>query len=187
MAAETTTIIKDGNGVSRAMKAFDNGDSSYSLVAISKTLSEIKMEEGKYFSAEYNLAMENLEAYELILETAPASALFDFKVAVLANSTFQMYEGCTESGDGTAVEIVNINRVVGGVPTGFTMKVDPTTVSADGTLIVDRTIGTGKDYIATQESSGAFFLLKPSTKYLFRLTSLSNSNKIQFVINLIEG
>lgn len=186
MAQETTIILKDAAGVDRTFRAFLNDDGKYSLISISQNTGEQKIAEGKFFSAEYTLPLENGQGFDLILFTAPDAAAFDFDVSALADTTFQMYEDCVESGDGANVEIVNINRVIGGLPANFTLKSNPTTITDDGTLIVDRNIGTSKDYIATQETSGARFLLKPNSKYLFRLTSLSNSNKVQFVINLIE-
>jgi hypothetical protein len=181
---ETTVNIKDANGNTLQMLALlDNG--VYTLVNNSRTYRQQKVEEGKFFAAEYTVALENGQGFNLLLTTgALPSPIFDFLVSVLADTTFQLYED-TDSSGGSAVEIVNLNRVVGGLPQNSTFTLNPTIVT-DGTLIVDRSIGAGKDYISTQETSGAIFLLKPNSKYLFKLLSTANGNKVQFNLNIIE-
>jgi len=91
-----------------------------------------------------------------------------FEVATELESMFQYYEGATTSADGTALVMFDRNRVTDNTPSVvFTHTPTVTTV---GTQIGQGMFGSGKKAGGSLRDSNEI-ILKPSTKYLFRVTN----------------
>ena len=134
-----------------------------------------EIHEGESFSAVYQATKDDAETLDLQI-TTPAT---EYLHSVLeASSTLEaevaLYEAPTTSG-GTAVTAYNRNRNSQNVAAA-TVAHTPT-VSAVGTLLAATTIGTGKS-VGGNLRGISEWILKPSTKYLLRITSGSNGNII---------
>jgi len=99
--------------------------------------------------------------------------LFTFSAGDIDIETF---EGTTTSADGTAVAVFNRNRNSSNTP-AISVSHTPT-ITADGTQIHDRLVhptdfGVGTSEGIVSPNLGEEWILKPSTKYLVRVTNNS--------------
>ena len=93
------------------------------------------------------------------------------------SAIIQIYEDTTTSNDGTAVTRWNRNR--NSLTDSTTLVYHTPTVTADGTKIVEKWIGSEgfKEDTGGEARGDSEFILKQNTKYLIRLTAVSNGIK----------
>jgi len=89
----------------------------------------------------------------------------------------QLFEGADATG-GTAVTVVNRNRNISGTA-NTTLVYHTPTVTTDGTKIVEKWIGNEgfKEDVGGEARGSSELILKQNTKYLIRLTAVSNGIK----------
>ncbi|PJB53625.1 MAG: hypothetical protein CO099_06245 [Bdellovibrio sp. CG_4_9_14_3_um_filter_39_7] len=156
------------------------------LIARSSTHENVHL--GKTFLAFHNSSsLANGSNINIFFETSATTSAAPHIVIDASGSLafqFEVLEGPTvTSGTGTSQSVFNKNRQSAttslvydnaSTPVQNKMSID-VTVTADGTVISD-------DYLPTGKSSGGILdfgrelILKASTKYVFRLTSLENNN-----------
>jgi len=122
-----------------------------------------------FFTGNYT-TLSNAQVYDILFVT-PAGLTAPhmiFEIATQAEAMFQYYEGVTTSADGTALDMYDRNRVTDNTPT--TTFYHTPTVTAVGTLIGQGVFGSGNKGGGTLRDSSEF-VLKPSTKYMIRVTN----------------
>lgn len=129
---------------------------------------------GHTFSADYIIAsLANDAAINLIL-TTPADDWphLVVKASIGGDGLLQVYEGVASTG-GTPITPVN-HKFYSTLTADETVAHTPT-ISNDGTIKINHYIPGGTSGVATGGVStrGEEIILKPSTKYLFRLTNVS--------------
>ena len=160
-----------------------NGEMNFALIdAATKSLSAISIDhllahDEKAFSFSYVAsAVADAASAELLLIT-PATPEVHFIVYVRASgdSSVNLYEGA-DAVAGTAITPVNRKRA--SALTAVTTASHTPTVTTDGTLIYQDVVFASTSVLATGGGDGGFdneFILKPSTKYLLRITNTSGS------------
>jgi hypothetical protein len=124
-------------------------------------------------------SIDDTETVEFIGETPAGNVKshITFSVIGTVGLTLTVYEGPTTIAGGTPVTPVNMNRSSSNT-SGVTALKDPTSIGADGDLIFAASVGADKE--AGTIPSGPGFVLAPGTKYLYRITSLGDSNVISY-------
>lgn len=139
-----------------------------------------KVHSGSHYKAGYqDTSMVASDTIELLFVTPDTTEWAHWKL--VAQSTGEVvvavYEGTTTSANGTAITRWNRNR--NSVNTSSTLVYHTPTVTADGTKMVEKWIGSS----GFRENSGGEsrgdneFILKQNTKYLVRLTAVSDDIK----------
>lgn len=148
------------------------GDESGSLIQISQ--SHTKVHQGLHYDvSKAFLAVASAGTAELLIKVPAALEIhIAYGVMSTAEGRFQLYEGPTITGDGTAVAVIQDNRSSSNTST-VTAFHTPTT-SADGTLIKEVVIPGGSG--GTRSGSDLHrkedaFIFAASTNYLVRFTN----------------
>lgn len=150
------------------------------LVTISHEHHEIH--EGKHFFIGNYTTLDATETIDLIITTPDTATRVHF--LAIASSSGEMvasiYEGVTETGDGTVVPIFNSDRNSATAST-LVIKTDPTTVSDTGTLLRAHSGGSSGPFaVGTTARGTSENILKQNTKYMVRLLSNAASNIIDW-------
>jgi len=88
---------------------------------------------------------------------------------------------------GTILTLVNANEALASVNVAATVIREDPTIDADGNLIADALMGTGKNQVAVQGNpTNIINLGKSLNTTLIRLTSGSSSNTTNFELRIIE-
>lgn len=95
-----------------------------------------------------------------------------------------LYEAATVSANGTGVAEINRNRNSTNVAS-LAVYTGPT-VTGTGTVLMTVHFGSGQQ-LGGEDRAEQEFLLKPSTIYLFRITSEANGNDLSWQIGWYEG
>jgi len=160
----------DGNFEYQYLDNVHNASSSLDVV-------HAQIHKGNVYTAGYLFTAVASAATATFLSSVHAATYRHriISVAALGNSLVQFYEGTTTSSDGTALTIFNRNRNSANT-SGTTLFYTPS-VTADGTeLPPDYIFGGSKSKAGGGE--GGFdseYVLKPSTKYLVRITNQSGA------------
>lgn len=131
-----------------------------------------------YFICDYDSSIADSETIEFVLTTPNTTSWthmsLDFSSTL--GVSLEVYEGASAIVGGTSVTAINNNRNSTNT-SGMTILKDPTSIT-DGTRIAG--------FLAGANRTGGFqqrdreIILKQNTTYLFRFTSLANSNAISF-------
>ena len=136
---------------------------------------------GSSFTTSYVADIGNGANLDLLIETPAGTkyAHFFYEVDVKAEAALLIYEAVTATA-GDAVVAYNRNRV--GTPTAATVVVTstPTSITEGTTIIRSKHMGSGKT-VGGGDRGSHEFVLKPSTKYLFRLTNATTGNNFMSV------
>ena len=136
---------------------------------------------GSSFTTSYVADIGNGANLDLLIETPAGTkyAHFVYEVDVEAEAALLIYEAVTATA-GDAVVAYNRNRV--GTPTAATVVVTstPTSITEGTTIIRSKHMGSGKT-VGGGDRGSHEFVLKPSTKYLFRLTNATTGNNFMSV------
>ena len=128
-----------------------------------------------FHSAGVSLDLADAGTFEILLVTPANTYPHIQKIKFFLEdspATIELFEGVTASADGAADNTQNVNRNSPLTP-GSVVTTGPT-VTDDGTLLTTKLLsGTGKDSGQIGDTLGEEWILKPSTKYLVRLTNLS--------------
>ena len=136
---------------------------------------------GSSFTTSYVADIGNGATLDMLIETPAGTkyAHWVYEIDVEKEASLLIYEAVTAT-RGDAVVAYNRNRV--GTPTAATVVVTstPTSITPGSTIIRSRHLGSGKT--AGGGSRGLHeFILKPSTKYLFRLTNATTTDNFMSV------
>ena len=140
----------------------------------------LKGHQGKGFYAYYyNSALTNGSSAEIVLAN-PAASYPHVVIYILTegNSEIFTFEGTTTSADGTSIASINRNR--NSANTADLVVTHTPTITADGTEIYHDYIIGGIKNKATGGTDGFSdeIIMKPSTKYLIRVTNDSGADEI---------
>lgn len=133
-----------------------------------------------FFSNFYNAAVASAGTIDLLVVTgATTTPHIAIMIDMAAAATLSIYEDATASNNGTPLTAINANRQSTKVTTASVFHT-PTITGTGTTLMLNHYIAGGTTGNATGGSSNDFariteFLLKTSSKYLFRVTNLSAS------------
>jgi hypothetical protein len=131
-----------------------------------------------YFICDYDSSIANNETIEFVLTTPDTTSWTHMSLdfSSILGVSLEVYEGASAIVGGTSVTAINNNRNSANT-SGMTILKDPTSIT-DGTRIAG--------FLAGANRTGGFqqrdreIILKQNTTYLFRFTSLANSNAISF-------
>lgn len=127
----------------------------------------------------YDAALINTASVEIII-SVPAATYPHLvsTITVSGDCSIEFYEGATTTADGTAINLFNRNRNSATTP-DIVLTHTPT-ISGDGTIVHPDYIPGGQKKKATGGEDGFDdeLVLKPSTKYLLRVTNESGANAI---------
>ena len=147
-----------------------------------------EVHEGKHYIATHYLSSISSGVSFNVLIQVPAAKFphFLFSSTVKADSLFLIYETTTFSAAGTSIPIFNNSRSSSNT-SGLTITHTPT-ITADGTQIFTKYSAAGNAGNGGGGGGGnsTEFILKASTNYIFRLTSLSNGNIASFEFDWYE-
>ena len=147
-----------------------------------------RIHQGNYWTCADNATI-NLNAIRNILiicgATKNAHFYFDiFAFNTAANKAFRvdLYEATTVSSNGTSIvpDALNRSNLLAPEATFFHTP----TISSDGNVIMKTR--TGKDRVSLIVREGEEYILNANTKYLLRITSLTNANDIQINMGIYE-
>ena len=185
MALQTNLIDKDGDlldigsdGI-MSVKLPDSIDiTSNAMRTVTET--DAATHRGKHFKAGFqDLAMSTGDVIELVLVTPNTTewAHFSLRSSYTGIVTVDMFEGATLSDDGTAVTRLNRNRNSDIVST--TLAYHTPSITTTGTKIVSKFLGSEgfRSDIGESFAGSDHFLLKQNTKYILRLTAVTNNIK----------
>jgi len=131
-----------------------------------------------FFICDYDSSIQSSETIEFVITTSNttkwAHMVLDF--ASILGASLEIYEGSTNVVGGTTVTPINNNRNSTNT-SSLTVIKDPTSIT-DGTRIAGYLAGANRE--SGFNSRDREIILKQNTIYLFRFTSLSNSNAISF-------
>jgi len=148
--------------------------------------------DGELFSySGYDLDLDSGETIEVVLVT-PNTDIEQhilYTVGGALQTVVQAYEGCTHT-IGSTYEAYNHNRRSSNTTTLTLAAV--ATDGSDGTLIYSTGFGTATGVGATRVTGGGSargdneWILKKNTKYLFRITSQTDNNSVNFNLSWYE-
>lgn len=135
-----------------------------------------EVHEGEMFHAEYtNTNVANNGSVDLLLTVGVKEAHFVFALNAGGQCLAYVYEAPTSTG-GTAVAAYNMHRSIATAPL-TTVTYAPTVTATGSTAIVDGRLLAGGNSVQTRIGGGVRtnteWILKPSTKYLLRVTNTS--------------
>jgi len=166
-------LFKDAAG-----NPIETDDSTWTLQTIEYENHEIHA--GNHFEiADYDTSVASGETLEFVVTTPNTTkwAHMTFSFASTLGATLDVYEGSSNIVNGTPVTPVNNNRN-SATASVMTVLREPDSIT-DGTKIAGFMAGAGRTAgFATRDRE---FVLKQNTSYLFRFTSLANSNAWSFV------
>jgi len=187
VAINPATSDKQTDGTQIAQMYGKTGDSTFQvprLDAITHTMQTMEYEHHEihsgshYFLCDYDLSIASSETIEFVVTTPNTTTwshmLFDFSSSL--GATMEIYEGASSVVDGTPATPINNNRNSTNTSV-LTILKDPTSIT-DGTRIAGFLVGGNRS--GGVNSRDKELILKQNTIYLFRLTSLANSNTIGF-------
>lgn len=153
------------------------------------TLEQVKIEAGKMFQhtrKHSSVSSGGTVEYVLVTPASPNVRLMAYIYEADGSPVdVYLYEGITTVSDGTAEPIMNMSR--NGASAACALTHTPTTPSG-GTEITYHLLPDVAKAGGTGEGNGAHWILKPSTKYLFRVTNNdTGSNDISTLIRWSEG
>jgi len=136
---------------------------------------------GSHFKASYqDTSMATNDTITLLFVTPDTTEWAHWVLTGQATGAvvIQLYEGTTTSSNGTAVTVVNRNRNISGTA-NTTLVYHTPTVTTDGTKIVEKWLGSEgfKEDVGGGIRGDSELILKQNTKYLIRLTAVSNGIK----------
>lgn len=135
-----------------------------------------KLHSGSSFTTSYIADITNGTDLDMLIVTPDSLAYchFSYELDVESESQLLIYEDVTATA-GDAVVAYNRNRV--GTPADATVVVTstPTGITEGSTIIKSRHLGSGKQ-IGGADRGSHKFVLKPNTKYLFRVINSTTSN-----------
>jgi hypothetical protein len=144
-----------------------------------------KVEQGEAFVHSSSKVMSNNEVKEFtIYVPADCDMSFLYDVTGSKETQVELFENTTFTG-GTTVTTYNRNRNSTNT-LDATVKEDPT-ILTDGTVLEDFQTGASGGRKGSSESRDKRWILKCSTYYLIRITSLNSTNPISWMLNLWEG
>jgi len=180
---ETVAVSGD---ISSQLQGYDGSNwqdiridaSTHSLQTIDYAHHEIHA--GSHFKAGLqDQSMATSDTLDLLFVTPDTTKWAHWTMTAQATGevTVSLYEGATTSSDGTAVTIWNRNRNSSNTPT-VTVTHTPTVTSV-GTKMTEKWIGSEgfKEDISGEHRGDSEFILKQNTKYLVRLTAVSDGIK----------
>ena len=136
---------------------------------------------GSSFTTSYVADIGNGANLDLLIVTPDslAYAHWFYEIDVEAEASLLLYEAVTATA-GAAIVAYNRNRV--GTPDAATVVVTstPTSITEGTTILRSRHIGSGKTTGGGSRGQHEF-ILKPNTKYLFRLTNATTGNNFMSV------
>lgn len=132
-----------------------------------------------FFIADHDTSVAVNETLEFVFTTPDTTkwAHLTLQFASILGATLDVYEGTADIVGGTPVVPKNNNRN-SATASVMTVLVEPTSVT-DGTKIAGFMAGAGRT--AGNVDRDKEFVLKQNTSYLFRFTSLANSNAWSYV------
>jgi hypothetical protein len=145
--------------------------------------------EGKMFEVYVeDLDLDNNEIVNVLGITVEKSCHLVFDIEVVGgNVRFQGFEATVISANGTEVLEQPMNRIIDG--RSVTRFYAGPTITADGTKFIDKiAFGTaqGASKLGTVVREGVERILKPSTKYLFRMTGLADNIQAKVTVQYYE-
>ena len=139
-----------------------------------------EIHEGKHFKAGFqDIAMATNDVIELLLVTNSSKDVAHFVMTAQATGAVvvQLFRSPTSSANGTLVSILNRNE--NSENTSEMLVYHTPTTSADGTKISEKWVGNEgfKETIGGSQRGNSEIILKKDTKYLIRLTAVSDGIK----------
>ena len=163
----------ENEGIIYALRVSDDG------ALVSMPYNTAATHAGKFFFTNfYNAAIAAAGTIDVLVVTgATTTPHLAVMVDIGAASTLSIYEAVTASNNGTALSVYNANRQSTKVTTAAAYHT-PTITGTGTTLMLNHYIAGGTTGNATGGSSSDFarvteFVLKASTKYLFRVTNIA--------------
>lgn len=181
-------INNDASNPTNALILSKTGDETFQSPRVdvsTHTLQTIEYEHheihaGSHFSiADYDTSVASAETLEFVVVTPNTAkwAHMVFQFASTLGATLEVFEGSSAVVGGTPVTPLNNNRN-SSTESVLTVIKEPTSIT-DGTRIAGFMAGAGRTAgFSTRDKE---FILKQNTTYLFRFTSLANSNAWSFV------
>ena len=129
----------------------------------------------------YTLANGNVATFGFVTPNTTTWAHMEWELDATADGTFTLLEACTALTGGAAVTPINQNR---NSTTASVMVCTKGMTGSDlieptgGTAILNAVLGTGKGSTVSN-ATGAKFIFKQNTKYLFRYTNGTSANIIR--------
>ena len=128
-------------------------------------------------SGEYSTLAAGATLY-MLMDSSAAAAVHFTQFAILSTGgpiEIGLYEAPTVTGNGTEVTAINKNREIATEPASITYI--GSTVTADGTLLLDETIlatGTGSNTIGLIQSASEEWIFDTSKLYLWKIINNDN-------------
>lgn len=144
-----------------------------------------EIHEGKHFNmCDYDLDAANAEIIDFVMTTPDTleEPHLTFKIAASLGATLEVYEGATGISGGTAVTPINNNRRSSNASIVSLLQ-DPT-ISLEGTRIAGFLAGGSR--VAGFSTRDKEDILDRNISYLFRITSLAQSNEIEWCASWYE-
>jgi hypothetical protein len=150
-----------------------------------------EVHDGDYFRSGMNFTLSNghVATFGFTTPNTTKWAHLTFDLDTTADGTFALLEDVTSFAGGAAVTPLNHNRNSLAASTVTCLRgmtgadlITPT----GGTTILSATLATGKGAVETR-SSGAEFIMKQNSKYLFRYTNGTSANVIQLKLEWYES
>ena len=178
-----TSIISNRNGTSE-VNVFDN-----KIPTLSSSVYEIM--NGNHFYHACSCELGGSAHHTLVFETGSKQCRVVFSIdSTVSGFILNSYEDITESGDGTALSVINNNRTSDNVST-VTLTANPATLSTTGALLT-RTYRSGTAGNVNQRSAGSLdvsheVIFKPNSKYSLDIENMSTStNYVNISLSWIE-
>jgi len=156
-------------------ESFDR--STYAVIGIASEHHEIH-EGDHYYVAGYETEALN-GTIEFVVTTPDTTKWAHLLFTIQGSDKIQVdvYEGTTGVTGGAATTPINNNRNSSNT-SGLTLVKDPASITDDGTVIAGYSVGALKTTGEVKRTHE--LVLKQNTAYLFRATSLANSNIISY-------
>lgn len=154
-------------------------------------IAHAKIHEGKLFNFNYTASVNNAANADLLLRVGAKPLHLSFSAEMVGQYTLTIYEAPTTSANGTAITIVNNNRLSANLPlsaVGYTP-----TVSVVGTSIWSK-LGAGgtttptRTQVQTGVRQDEELILLPNTNYLIRMNNSSTATQtVSLNFDFYEG
>jgi hypothetical protein len=149
---------------------------------VTMDISHHKIHEGNHYFVKGYVEFGATDSIDFVM-TTPATGQIHllFQIEGTGETLVQVYENTAHSDDGTPVTVYNNNRQSSNT-TSATVQSDPT-VTGVGTLLASALFGVASNPSKTfggDTRRDDELILKQSEDYLFRITSNSNNNNIDY-------
>ena len=172
------TLIISFSLISLASSAFAWKDLREQL-----TNNEYAILKGNHYFVCEHVTKANAEIFRIVFELSSKAVYMNFSASSIGGMQFDIFEGASGISAGSNLIPRNSNRLLSDNLTDVSVSLEPT-ISSNGTNIYSQQVGADREAGQTQGLNK--IILKPSTNYIFKMTSDANDNEINYCAEWYE-